>query len=250
MARVQFGALITEITGSIGGFTFQKNSSGNVIRLRPTGKKKQSDKQTAQQAQLTSVLSAWQNLTFVQKQLWNDYAFLYPKTNAYGQTKSVTGLNWFTSINQNLKLISQPQVQEPPLHLLPIAPGTYNFLLTSDTFKIIFVPVFNPTTESLLIRATRPLSSTSQALQKDFRLIHVLNSPPFSEIDLKGIWSNYFNIPYPPSSDGDCYNIAIMVQTCHKISGLTTTGVINLAAVNQTFLGIPYLQIGTTFIIS
>ena len=34
MARVEYGAIVTDLTGSIGGTTFQRNSSGAIARSR------------------------------------------------------------------------------------------------------------------------------------------------------------------------------------------------------------------------
>lgn len=250
MARVQFGALITEIVGSIGGFTFQRNRSGTIIRLRPTGQKKVSDIQTQKQALHTTILANWQGLTLANKTLWNDFADLHTKTNSFGQTKTLSGLNWYESVNQNLTAISELNIDTPPVFSLPIAPGAFAFIFSSTELKITFLPTFLPSNESLLIRATPPMSVSSQALQKDFRLIKVVNTPPFSTIDLKTDWENYFNIPYPPASSTDCFNIAVMVQTVEKTSGITSVGVISLGRINEPTAGIGFMQIGTTFIVT
>ena len=140
MARIQFGALITEITGSIGGFTFQKNRSGSIVRLRPSGTKKVSEKQSVQRAKHLSFLSLWQNLTFLQKSSWNDFAVLHPKINSFGQEKVLSGLNWFESVNQNLQAIGQSIVSVPPVYALPTAPENYVFIVSATEFKIIFQP--------------------------------------------------------------------------------------------------------------
>lgn len=250
MARVQYGSLITDIQGSIGGFTFQKNRSGNIIRLRPSGNKKKSINQNLQQTSFFNSLKNWQNLTFANKQLWNDYALIWTKTNAFGQTKTLTGQNWYMSINQNFQQISKPTVSVPPAHILPTAPGNFIFMFNSTKLKIKFIPEFNPSNESLFIWATSPISKTSTSLQKDFRLIKVKKNGPFNEINIKNSWKNYFNIPYPPASSLDCFNIAIMIQTVHKISGLTSPGFIQNNTINQPNYGIGFMQVGTTFIIS
>lgn len=238
------------MTGSIGGFTFQKNRSGPIIRLRPSGQKKVSDLQTQKQALHTTMLANWQNLSQANKTLWNSFASLHTKTNSFGQTKTLTGLNWFESINQNLQYISQPTISVPPVYTLPTAPGNFVFILSLTELKLKFMPHFNPANESLLIRATAPLSVSSHTLQKDFRLISVRNTAPYTTIDLKTDWQNYFNIPYPPASSTDCFNIAVMVQTVEKTSGLVSVGVINLARIEEKNYGIGFMQIGTTFIVS
>lgn len=250
MARVQFGALITEITGSIGGFTFQRNRSGSIIRLRPVGSKKQSVKQSLQQAKHLTFLSLWQNLTFFQKSEWNEFASLHPKINSFGQEKTLSGLNWFESINQNLQAISQPIVSIPPVYQLPVAPGNFIYIMSLSELKIIFQPDFDPANESLFIRATHPMSLTSSALQKNLRLIKVVNIPPYGTVDLKSAWQAYFNIPYPPSSSLDCFNIGIQVQTVHKVSGITSVGVIDISRIGEINTGIGFMQIGTSFIVS
>jgi len=250
MARITYGALITEIKGSVGGFTFQKNASGTIIRSRPSMNKKKTSKQTIQQTSFFSFLSKYSNLTLAQKNLWSAFAAIHTKSNAFGQIKSLTAQNWYISINQHLQKISEPLINTPPSYTLPTAPGAFSLIMTSTVLKLKFLPIFNPTNESILIWASPPISTTSQVLQKNLRLIAVRNIPPFSEIDIKNEWEDNYNISYPPSGTDDDFNIAVMVQSVEQRTGIASPGLFQINKFQNINYGIGYMQIGTTFIIS
>ena len=250
MARITYGGIVTGLKGSIAGFTFQKNSSGEIVRSRPRGRKKKTAYQTTEQVKLISFLQSYSNLSLAHKTLWSSFAALWSKTNAFGQIKKLSAQNWYISINQNLQRISKPLLLTPPGHTLPTSPGAFFLIASFSDLLIRFLPIFNPTNVSILIWASPPISTISQSLQKKIRLISIKNTPPYSVIDIKTDWESYFNIKYPPSGNTDNFSIAVMITSIEQRTGLSSPGLIQINQFKNINYGIGFLQIGTNFIIS
>lgn len=249
MARVQYGALVTALSGSLGGITFQNNASGTIARLKSGTLSNPTTKQSIAQQALTKWISAWQQLPYLSKVAWNNYAILYPKIDQFGNSKILTGLNWFQSINYNLELIGQPSVTLPPVHTLPTGVPSYTIVLTATSASIVFSPAFNPVGESLIIRATPPLSRSTTSVRQDMRLILTEVTPPWTTIDITAAWSAYFGIDWADIQAPYCYTIAVSVQTVNNISGIASSAVIIQGANALNNAGIGWMTIGSTNIV-
>jgi hypothetical protein len=73
MARIRYGSLVQDISGSIGSSTFQKNLYGNTLRSRPRAQKTGSQAQLLQRTYLVQAQNAWRSLSEIQRKQWNDY---------------------------------------------------------------------------------------------------------------------------------------------------------------------------------
>lgn len=93
-------ALVTQISGSVGGMTGSRNRGGMYFRARaiPT------DPNTASQANLRALFGAlvqrWTNeLSAAQRGSWNDYAAFVPLTGPLGDPITVSGQNHYIRSN-------------------------------------------------------------------------------------------------------------------------------------------------------
>ncbi len=250
MARVLYGALITELRGSIGGFTFQPNSSGNIVRTRPTGRKASTRKQTIAQALHASFLSLWLNLSLADRILWNDFAALHTKINAFGEVKTLTGMNWFESIGQNRLKMGLSVLDQPPVFALPVGVPAFTVTLDPVTLEITFTPNFTPVGTDLIIWTTQPVSRVTTSLREAFRLTKIVTGDNYGTIDLKADWIATHSIPWPPTANTSCFQIGIMVQTCLQASGICSAGVINIDHLDVPITGIGFMEIETNFVVS
>lgn len=250
MARVQYGAIITNLKGSVGGFTFQTNSSGEIVRKRPTGKKNPTVLQTVVQSEFTDLLAAWQSLSLADKILWNDFAALHTKTNKFGEVKSLTGMNWFISINQNRLTMGLGTYSQPPTYALPSAPPAFTVTLTAGVLSVTFSPNFQPTGTDLFIWTTQPVSRVSQKLRNAYRLTKVETGDNYGTIDLTTAWETTHGLSWPPGADTSCYTIAILIQSCLQSSGICSAGTTNNGHYEDPITGIGFWEIGATFVIS
>src|SRR3972149_7623759 len=117
MARITF--TLGTIKGSIGGLTFQGNTSGSIIRQRPAPRKSSTLKQQASHANFLFLLKAWQDIAQDDRDLWNTYASLHEKINKTGESKLLTGMNWFISVNSQQYSQTATLIETPADYVLP-----------------------------------------------------------------------------------------------------------------------------------
>lgn len=73
MARVKLSPLLTEISGSIGGITIQRNKFGLSIRQKPIPLDKFTPAQAVIRAHIATIQAAWQDLTAAERLQWNRF---------------------------------------------------------------------------------------------------------------------------------------------------------------------------------
>lgn len=73
MARIKLGPLITDISGSIGMATIQRNRFGHTLRLKPLPKKSETPAQYIVRRHMITIQAAWQNLTDAERLQWDRF---------------------------------------------------------------------------------------------------------------------------------------------------------------------------------
>jgi hypothetical protein len=95
MARVKYGAIVTDIRGSIGGTTFQGNAYGSTVK----NKSLQVRPNTAFQNKVKSIFSAsvkaWRSFSDTERNNWNTYAANFPQYTKNDPTVALSGFNAF-----------------------------------------------------------------------------------------------------------------------------------------------------------
>lgn len=249
MAIIRYGAGVTEIVGSIGGWTFQKNPTGNIIRLRPRQKKNPTEKQSIARNNHIKYLQEYQALSLEKKQLWRDYAELHNKENAFAQTKKLTGQNWFESTNHRLKSTNQAEIKIPPTYELPVTVPSYSINLTKDKFEIVLDGPFYILYTSLIISTTYPVSLITKNIQASYRLTYIENSMGYTIIDITEYFKATHKIPYPPSQNSYGFLVSVMIQTVNRKSGIASAGLIKQKSLTLLGIGINAWKIEDTFIV-
>ena len=247
MAIVQFGAGIDAIKGSIGGWTFQKNRSGNIIRLRGQASKEATTKQTAAHELHQKFLQQFQKLSLSSKEAWDDFSLTFTKENKFGEVKTLTGQNWFESVNQNRELVQESILQIPPDHLIPV--GVPNTILTIDktAIKLEVATGTDLTDTAFIIRSTFPHTRTTTSVRSALRLTKIITTAVPGIIDITSDWETTHNLQYPPSTTAACFTITVMIQTMRKASGITSPGLIIFDDLRIPVQGIGVMIIDSTF---
>lgn len=249
MAKVVYGGGVASFRGSIGGLTFQSNRSGAIVRRRPVGNKSISNKQSNEISNFFRFKLLWQNLSQANVDLWNTFADTYPKTDMWGTAKTLSGINWFCTINYYRVLISQSVLSAPPAHVSPLSIPTFNFILTSSHITLGFDTPWGTVAHCLLCYTTYPIPNKTNNFRPALRLTKVINTGAFKSIDLTADWETAHGLTYPPGGTGSDFYIGIALRTA-KISAC----VMGPASFDNTQFenvpnGIGSMIIGETFII-
>jgi len=240
MALAEYGPLITAFKGSIGGVSFQTTRAGNIARLKSGTLKPSTTKQTQAHQSLLQFLQLWQQLSAANKTLWNDYADTWTKTTRFGTVKTLSGLNWFQSVNYYRNLLSLSILNAPPAHTLPVAVQGYDFVVGSTEIEVNFSPPFDPADNALLIFTTSFNTRITTSQRQFMRLTKVIPAGPYGNINITADWENTHAVPWPPSAAPICGRIAVQVQTIDKSSGISSTALSKTDAIVSGQEGIGY----------
>ncbi len=115
MALVKYGAGIIQMSGSIAGDVHARNRFGNYIRPRTKPVNPHSTRQEAARAIVSYLAEYWhQDLTAVQRNLWNVYAAAVAMKNRLGETIHLTGFNHFIRTNAAQKTMGETEFAAAP----------------------------------------------------------------------------------------------------------------------------------------
>ncbi len=227
MARIIYGSLVTDIKGSIGGITFQKNGSGQIARLKPRKNQTNTQKQRDQQPRLKQIQREWNLLTLANKLLWIDFASANKKIGLDGQNKTLTGYQWFLSINQNRLLFDDPILSVPPVYEIVNPATSVNFLWNFISLNLQVLP----TTDNINFHYIGYCSFIVNSVSKfDFNKTRLISK----QIVSKGfvllnwvdggfpLWSDYYDTAFPPNLGNKSFYLVGSVRIISKVSGISS----------------------------
>jgi len=227
MARIIYGSIITDIKGSIGGITFQKNGSGTIARLKPRKNQTNTQKQRDQQPRLKEVQREWNLLSLVNKILWNDFASINNKIGLDGQEKKLTGYQWFLTINENLILINESIIEVPPVYevINPIA----NVNILYDQ-RFLYLHTNINVDNSLymgIIYSSFILNSVSKFDFNKNRLIGISDSHPRDYVindnqTSENKWEQYYKSSFPPNLGNNSFYLIAYLRLISKNTGISS----------------------------
>lgn len=213
MARTTYGDIITELTGSVGGVTFQRNKSGQITRQRPYTCVNPTPAQQARQLALTNLIAFWQTMNPYHKVLWDELAAAHKHTTPWGKEKTISGYQWFLSYN----LVAYNQGTGPfydpaPFTVVPpvqqFSVGGYPTQLVLDfdteaTFPSKYAGIF----------ATPPLRQSSLKLRRPTYFIKLWETAPTTVLDITAFYEQYFGVNWQSlHTTGQCTIIIRMVN--------------------------------------
>lgn len=125
-------ALVTAASGSLHGITASHNRGGQYLRSRVIPTNPATAFQQAVRNLMATLTAAWANvLTDSQRTGWNDYADAVTVKDTLGETRKLTGLDWYVACNV-------PRLQIGTLTRVDAAPATQTLAdLTPPTITSI-----------------------------------------------------------------------------------------------------------------
>jgi hypothetical protein len=194
MARVQYGSIITDIKGSIGGLTFQSSGNGKIVRQRPYQRKQPNAAQSTYNNEFLGVTSYWRLLSGANKDAWAVFAADNNFTDRWGSVKTLTGYQWFHLCNNNRALMGLNYLQSPVTPMATLAVPSYDAYFNSNEVAIEFDPAFDHTDYKLFIFTTRPRFSPVVSDRSKYRLTTIVNPDTSDVIDVTTDWENVHNL--------------------------------------------------------
>lgn len=109
-------ALVTQISGSIGGMTGSRNRGGNYLRARAIPTNPNSSFQQAVRSNFSSLTTAWSSvLDQAQRDAWSNYAENTPVTDTLGDPLTLTGQQMYIRSNSVRLNVGVARVDDGPV---------------------------------------------------------------------------------------------------------------------------------------
>jgi hypothetical protein len=159
-------AMLSTISGSVGGMTFSRARGGAYVRNRTVPINPRTALQETIRGLFGSVSSLVSELTAEQVDAWRVYAHLFPQTNRVGDTYYPSWRQMFQTLNMNLIIAGESTILNPPTDTsLPSFPDTPPALTVNvDGGAIDALNITVPTSASDIVCAMQlspPLTASS-----------------------------------------------------------------------------------------
>ncbi|MBA7687748.1 hypothetical protein ES703_96217 [subsurface metagenome] len=209
MARVTYGESITEYAGSIGGVTFLRNASGPIAKLRSLPLVNPSPDQSIYQTNMAKLVAFWPTLSQANKDSWDALAAAHDHTTPWGETKTLSGFQWFISCNINRFIFAQGILSTAPAWAVPSVPNSFTIETSATYIRLAWSPDWTPATYWFLY-ATLPLRQSSIKLRRSlFYLRFVAPAGAMSNYDFTSEYIALANIVWATfEGSADCSIIA------------------------------------------
>lgn len=194
MALIKMGAVVTDISGKLGGHVFARNTGGNYMRTKTSPINPNTSNQSEVRGIFASISSAWSSLTDDQRATWRGAVDQFKKSNVFGDMRAPTGKALFQRLNQNLLICGAAMLNEAP------APQEVVFLdnvvFDNDTvgggIKVSTADL--PNADYVEVYATPPMTAGTKFVKNKLRLLKVQAAPTANEIDFQVEYEARFGV--------------------------------------------------------
>jgi hypothetical protein len=162
MAKVKYGAIVGQVSGSIGASTHGHNRFGNYIRQRSIPVQPNTGLQLWQRSVLGSESAAWGLLLAAQQLSWKVWAENNPIVDSLGDKRILTGHMAFVACNSRLKQIALPTSASPPITPHPLGLNSLSITASAATQVVTHTFSVSPlvANTALWIRACKTPKAT------------------------------------------------------------------------------------------
>jgi hypothetical protein len=114
MALIEYGPIVLDANGSIGGTTFSATLAGRIAKSKSTMCNAGTAAELAARITLDVVTKAWAQLTKSQQGQWTAAGQVHPRPNRLGRYRPISGFALWTELGVNLLNAGQGLIDTPP----------------------------------------------------------------------------------------------------------------------------------------
>ena len=213
-------ALVTQMSGSVGGMTGASNRGGLYLRARGVPSNPNSSAQQDVRSRLSVVSKLWSGITDEQRAAWGAYAASIAWTDSLGSSITLTGQQAFNRVNT---LVLQAgfltTLSEAPLVGASISLGNESVAVDGANFEVSGTSpgTWHTAAGRLLVFAAAPVSPGTSAFHGAYRFAGSIAGTATLPQTIANPWGD---------ASGD-------VKTAVRVVGVTNTGLIT--AVKRIF---------------
>jgi hypothetical protein len=175
MAKLLLSGIVSGLSGKHSGAVHMKGRGDNVMRRKVSPKQPASNYNSIVRARMAAAQSAWAGLDSDQVLGWNELAKQVKRSNVFGSSYALSGINLFQMLNSNLLNAGESIIEDAP------ALGTVGLWTTltpsvvhDGAVSIAFGPTPVPVGSIVVLKATRPMHVGRQVRKSDFRQIAII----------------------------------------------------------------------------
>ena len=187
--KAKFGAIVVDGRGKIGGHVASKNAAGNYFRTKVTPTNPKTEAQLRVRANMAANAKDYPTLTEAQRDSWIEAAKEATSKNIFGDNIKLSGINLFSRLNNNLRLIDQAVITSAPapVEVLPNFIETVAIANGAGTATVTFenAQVVGTTT---VIKATAGLSAGINRVSSQLRIIGTVTDVTTDPYDIAALY--------------------------------------------------------------
>lgn len=171
MARVKFSPIVTDIAGSVGGVTFQRNKFGNTMREKPLPLNPATSAQYGVRQKMVTIQKAWQDLTDAQRLQWNRFLDFSGQVTMRNRNVKLSGHALYIKY-QMLRLLSgRPLLTTIAYNVMPYLSVFEDVKLTGASLEILFTTVIDVSEYYFVFRITSPRIANKAFSRRGLRIM-------------------------------------------------------------------------------
>jgi hypothetical protein len=191
MARVKFGGLISDISGSVGGGTFQRSNYGSVLRSKPIPIHTFSSAQIIIRQHINYLHAQWSELSSEERNQWNKYILFSNPTIKRDKAVLLSGHDLFIKYNM-LRLCRSLAILTTPTYItMPEVPGISQIFRSGGSIFLALNDAIDPDDLSFLLKVSTPRHQSVSFSLKGCRNMSYISGGP-TNWDFAASYSSVF----------------------------------------------------------
>ncbi len=176
MAKIKFGAIVTDMRGKVGSQVFSKNRSGAYARSFKVNVLSATPAQVTTRNRLAGFSAAWRGLTQGQRDSWNGNVEAFKHTNVFGSIINPSGFDLYVKLNCNLDQVGVAALSTAPLPGVSANVGSVGIVAdnVAPNFLVSFDASPVPAGHFLVLSATACISPGINYVKNRLRQIVIL----------------------------------------------------------------------------
>lgn len=219
MARIIYSTQVDEIKGSIGGLTFNANTAGKGVRLKPSNRYVSSLVQNEYKAMYIYICSLWNALDTTTKSEWAAEAIVLDTYNAWGEQKVWSGFNFFLSAQLGRLLIGESPMSYVGFLESITAPTISTFTVDQTKVSVDLTSSIADTDYYYMFYLSPPntFGFKKQRTQLRFIYAEALNGSTY--VDLTSAFESAFGLTWPFASSANVFSLGLGIRIYNMNNG-------------------------------
>lgn len=221
MAKVLYGAAVTDARGKVAGIVYSKNASGAYIRAKVSPTQALTARRGIVRERITNLAKYFSgSLTAAQVLAWNSFAKNNPVNNVFGHAVTLSGIQTFCRLNAAILNCGGTQIDDPPTSLAITGITSLSATAAAGTpaFSIVFGVSPLESNHKLNIFATQQVSVGRTYLKSYLRWIAASSAAATTPFNALSAYTAKFGALVEGGK------IGLMVNVVDATTGAQTTG--------------------------